>query len=182
MADHCSIFALTDPLDADLRQSCTHTHDGKCDQCTDLASALSDIEKLLREIPFSCDNDRDEAFYLYQRASLAIHAWKCHQLIAVRQDQARLDALDLLEDGAVLLVNDWAMKFIPQKYRESPSDWFWKRGINFESDVLQALAPRALVSSFKVCNLFNPYMWFTIMTNIFYSHNNLYDKRWLLKR
>ena len=135
MADHCSTFALSDPSDADFKQSCTHTHDEKCDQCTDLASALSDIEKLLREISFSCDNDRDEAFYLYQRASLAINAWKNHQLRAVRQDQARLDALDLLDDGTVLLVNDWAMKFIPQKYRESQSDWFGKRGISWHISV-----------------------------------------------
>ena len=123
VAEHCSTYSLSDPSDADHRQLCAHIHDQKCDQCTGLSSALSDIEKLLREIPFRSEDDRDEAFYLYQSASLAIQAWRCHQLRTVRQDQARLDALDLLDERTVLLVNDWAMKFIPQKYRESQADW-----------------------------------------------------------
>lgn len=89
----------------------------------------------MREIPFGREDDRDEAFYLYQSATQAIHAWKCHLLRNVRQDQARLDALDLLDERTVLLVNDWAMKFIPQKYRESQSDWFGKRGISWHISV-----------------------------------------------
>ena len=55
--------------------------------------------------------------------------WKCHLLRAVRQVQARLDVLDVLDDSAVLITQDWAMNFLPQKYRESQSDWFGKRGI-----------------------------------------------------
>lgn len=54
---------------------------------------------------------------------------------SVRQDQARLDALSLLDESTVLIVNDWAMKFIPQKYRESQSDWFGKRGISWHISV-----------------------------------------------
>ena len=135
VAEHCSTYSLSDPSDADHRQLCAHIHDQKCDQCTGLSSALSDIEKLLREIPFRSEDDRDEAFYLYQSASLAIQAWRCHQLRTVRQDQARLDALDLLDERTVLLVNDWAMKFIPQKYRESQADWFGKRGISWHISV-----------------------------------------------
>ncbi|CAH3040101.1 unnamed protein product, partial [Pocillopora meandrina] len=53
VAEHCSTFSLGDSSDADLKQSCSHIHDQKCDQCTSLASALSDIEKLLREISFN---------------------------------------------------------------------------------------------------------------------------------
>ena len=87
---------------------------------------MSDMEKLLGEIPFCSEDDRDEAFYLYRNAALAIRAWKCHLLRTVRQDQARFDALDLLDEQTVLLVNDWVMKFIPQKYRESQADWFRK--------------------------------------------------------
>ena len=87
------------------------------------------IEKLLTEVLFASEGDRDEAFYLFQSAKLAILSWKCHLLRSVKQDQARLDALSLLNEGTVLLINDWAMKFIPQRYRESQSDWFGKRGI-----------------------------------------------------
>lgn len=45
----------------------------------------------------------------------------------IKQDQARLDALDHLNEHTVLMANDWAMKFIPEKYRESQSDWFGKQ-------------------------------------------------------
>ena len=93
------------------------------------------MEKLLGENPFCNEDDRDEAFYLYRNAALAIRAWKCHLLRTVRQDQARFDALDLLDEQSVLLVNDWAMKFIPQKYRESQADWFGKRGISWHISV-----------------------------------------------
>jgi len=135
VADHCSTFSLSDPSDADLKQSCSHAHNETCDQCTSLALALRDIEKLLTEVLFASEDDRDEAFYLFQSAKLAILSWKCHLLRSVKQDQARLDALSLLNEGTVLLINDWAMKFIPQRYRESQSDWFKKRDISWHISV-----------------------------------------------
>ena len=73
------------------------------------------MEKLLGEIPFCNEGDRDEALYLCRNAALAIRAWKRHLLRTVKQDQVRFDSLDLLDEQTVLLVKDWAMKFIPQK-------------------------------------------------------------------
>ena len=35
-----------------------------------------------------------------------------------------------------MIVNDWAMKFLPQKYRESQADWFGKRGISWHISVV----------------------------------------------
>jgi len=104
--------------DADLKLSCSHVHNETCDQCTSLALALRDIEKLLTEVPFASEDNRDKAFYLFRSAKLAILSWKCHLPRSVKQDQARLDALSLLNEGTVLLINDSAMKFIPQRYRE----------------------------------------------------------------
>ena len=54
----------------------------------------------------------------------------------VRQDQARLDVLDRLDDKTCLITNDWAMKFLPQRYRETQSDWFGKRGISWHISVV----------------------------------------------
>jgi hypothetical protein len=42
-----------------------------------------------------------------------------------------LDVLRLLDEKTVFIVNDWAMKFLPQRYRESQQDWFGKRGISW---------------------------------------------------
>ena len=54
----------------------------------------------------------------------------------VRQDQSRLDVLKRLNENTVLVVNDWAMKFLPQLYRESQQDWFGKRGISWHISVV----------------------------------------------
>jgi hypothetical protein len=36
----------------------------------------------------------------------------------------------------VLITQDWAMKFLPQKYRETQADWFAKRGISWHISVI----------------------------------------------
>ena len=61
---------------------------------------------------------------------LAILSWQCHIVRSFNQDQARQDFLDLLNNETALIVNTWAMKFLPHRYRESWCDWFGKRGIS----------------------------------------------------
>ena len=51
-------------------------------------------------------------------------------------DQAHLDVIDLLNPETVFVVNDWAMKFLPQRYRESQTNWFGKRGISWHISVV----------------------------------------------
>ena len=49
---------------------------------------------------------------------------------------ARIDVLDQLDESSVMITQDWAMKFLPQKYRESQTDWFAKRGISWHISVV----------------------------------------------
>lgn len=42
----------------------------------------------------------------------------------------------MLGSETVLIVDDWAMKFLPQFYRESQQDWFGKRGISWHIAVV----------------------------------------------
>ena len=49
----------------------------------------------------------------------------------VNQDECRLDMLSSLNASSILLVLDWAMKYLPRKYWESQSDWFGKKGISW---------------------------------------------------
>ena len=46
----------------------------------------------------------------------------------MNQEDARLDLMGNL-NKSVFLVQDWAMKYLPRKYRESQRDWYGKRGI-----------------------------------------------------
>ena len=47
----------------------------------------------------------------------------------MNQDEARINVMQKLDENTTLLVLDWAMKYLPRKFRESQSDWFGKRGI-----------------------------------------------------
>ena len=72
----------------------------------------------------------------FVQAKKNIEARKAHIIRSVNQDVARLDILNALDDTSVLVVLDWAMKFIPGKYRESQADWFGKRGISWHVTVV----------------------------------------------
>ena len=74
--------------------------------------------------------------FLFQTAKRAILSWKSHILRSTNQDRARLDVLEQLDGENILIVNDWAMKFLPQRYRESQADWFGKRGISWHISVV----------------------------------------------
>ena len=134
--DHCSVFALSDKSDADLRKQCDHTHDEVCNQCHALTVALKDIEEAVRTAAFDLREDQEESLYLCQSAMNAIEAWKSHQMRTVRQDQARIDTFELLNEESILVVSDWAMKFLPQMYRESQQNWYGKRGISWYNSVV----------------------------------------------
>ena len=73
--------------------------------------------------------------YEISQSIQSIEAWKAHLLCAINQDAARHEILENLDEQAVLVVMDWAMKFLPRKFRESQSDWFGKRGIPWHISV-----------------------------------------------
>ena len=70
-----------------------------------------------------------------RQAKTNILAWKAHILRFINQDSSRIDVLELLDESSVLVVQDWAMKYLPRKYRESQTDWFGKRDIPWHISV-----------------------------------------------
>ena len=152
VASHCSVFALSDTEDSDLRQQCKHNHEKLYDQCESLHSTLNDISTAVDEASFTTEEDKDEALFLVSSATLAIQSWKCHLLRSTHQDQARLDVIDALNSGTVFIVNDWAMKFLPQRYRESQTDCFGKRGISWHICSIQTDRGCATVASLYPCD------------------------------
>ena len=68
---------------------------------------------------FASENENDDALHVFQEAMTTIESWKAHQLRVVNQDKARSDVIDCLSETKVLLIQDWAMKFLPRLYRES---------------------------------------------------------------
>ena len=47
------------------------------------------------------------------------------------QEEAKQAALDKLDDETCLIIVDWAMQFLPLKYRETMCEFFGKRGLSW---------------------------------------------------
>ena len=127
VADHCLTFSLSDPKNSCFQGKCNHNHDEVCYECNKLTGVLSTIKEACAEL--QSEEERDDSICLVAQAEKDILAWKAHQLRTVNQDQAKHDVLDVICRSSALLVMDWAMKFLPRKFRESQCDWFAKRGI-----------------------------------------------------
>lgn len=52
VADHCSMYALSDVSEAAFKQRCEHEHDEQCDQCQALNVALQDIGGAVQDAAF----------------------------------------------------------------------------------------------------------------------------------
>ena len=134
VADHCSTYSLNDSKDAEYKTPCNHTHDRVCSSCEELKEVLLSIKNVLNEVKGN-EDELEDLKYDHNHAVQEIQSWKAHQLRSVRQDKARSEILDALDESSVFITQDWAMKFLPQKYRESQSDWFGKRGISWHISV-----------------------------------------------
>ena len=126
---------LSSTEDSDLRQQFQHNHDKLCNQCESLHSTLNNVFTAVDEASFTTE-DKDEALFLASSATLAIPSWKCHFMRSTHQDQACLDVINALNSGTVFIVNDWAMTFLPQRYRELQTDWFGMQGISWDMSVV----------------------------------------------
>ena len=120
VADHCRLFVLSDPKEPAFQVQCDHEHKDSCDRCDQVVSTLSEIDAALIS--------QKGNMLPVRQAKTNILAWKAHILRFINQDSSRIDVLELLDESSVLVVQDWAMKYLPRKYRESQTDWFGKRG------------------------------------------------------
>ena len=135
--DHCCVYALSDNKQPPFSSKCNHLHDHSCSFSEQLKSTLASIKSFVNssaeKLP---DDERDDVIFTCQQSIAAIEAWKQHQLRSIQQDKARTDILAQLDENSVLITQDWAMKFLPQKYRETQTDWFRKRGISWHLSVV----------------------------------------------
>ena len=90
----------------------------------------TELNKAIRQMLANNADFIEELGFMTSQAKQAIHAWKVQLLRNINQNEAHTNALNMLDETSVYLVQDWAMKFLPRKYRESQTDWFGKRGIS----------------------------------------------------
>ena len=65
------------------------------------------------------DEDHDDLMYTFQQACQPIESWKAHQVRSIQRDKARASLLENLDTSSVLITQEGAMKFLPQRYRET---------------------------------------------------------------
>ncbi|KAK3710375.1 hypothetical protein QZH41_012298, partial [Actinostola sp. cb2023] len=56
-----------------------------------------------------------------------IDEWKSHILRAAHQDTAKSTIIENLTTSQVLIIMDWAMKYLPSTFRETQRDWIGKK-------------------------------------------------------
>ena len=76
----------------------------------------------------SNNEEKEELQHDLEAVIPKLEEWKSHIIRSVHQDAAKTDTVDSLLQTEVLLIMDWAMKFLPTSYRETQRDWFGKKG------------------------------------------------------
>ena len=64
----------------------------------------------------------------YSLATNDITQYKKHVLRAVHQERAKTEIMERLSEKRAMVIFDFAMKFLPKKYREAQADFFGKKG------------------------------------------------------
>ncbi|CAC5405952.1 unnamed protein product [Mytilus coruscus] len=112
--DHCQMFALSDSEKC-FSKSCNTQHKHSCEQCIDLADFLAEISTLTQNGTW---DNKDSIVFQVENAVEAIKDWKSHAMRARNQEGAKQDLLKNLNENQALITCDWAMKFLPRKFRE----------------------------------------------------------------
>ena len=135
--DHCSAFALSDAKEPLFISPCDHDYDDTCSQCEELKTTMSNIQEYLERADVGLPDEESEGLrHMTDQAVQNVLSWKANQLRNKRQDMDRIAVIYHLDTSSVMITQDWAMKFLPQKYRESQTDWFEKRGISWHISVV----------------------------------------------
>ncbi|CAH3107506.1 unnamed protein product, partial [Porites lobata] len=131
-ADHCIRFALSSD-DVQYKTARDHEHTMQCDRCLDCANVAHDIIAGLDsgDISFSYQEQKEELKYDIEKATERIMDWKSHIVRATNQEKAKINILDNLTERQVLVVMDWAMKWLPRSYRETQAEWLGKKRVSW---------------------------------------------------
>ena len=88
--DHCRFFALSDPKEEQLMQSCLHSHLIECDRCQELRDLFLSLEEEIGKISERCPMASDgicDLRFLMDDSKDKIEQWKAHSLRSVNQEE-----------------------------------------------------------------------------------------------
>ena len=132
-ADHCISFALSDSDEVDFQNKYTHRHSVICESSEDLKAIFVEVSEKIgqhEDVSFSQDH-REDLLYDCEVSKNYILKWKAHILRGINQEKAKQSIIKRLDDSSVLIIMDWAMKFIQTRFRKKQSEWYGKRGLSW---------------------------------------------------
>ena len=94
------------------------------------------------------ENQREELQFDFESVKEKVLQLRSHLLRAKNQERAKTKILSELQPHQALLTMDWAIKFLPSKFREAQQDWFAKKGISWH---VSAVISKAMDAEYQVC-------------------------------
>ncbi|VDI84004.1 Hypothetical predicted protein [Mytilus galloprovincialis] len=134
-ATHCRTWLLSDPKNLAFQSICNHHHLFKCEKCQ-LFTDMCDKIRQVNNSPTTSEELKEEFNKDLDDSIIKIENWGAHIVRTINQDSWRLERLGSLLQGQGIIVMDWAMKFLPQRFREKQTDWFGQRGKHWHVTVL----------------------------------------------
>ncbi|CAB3984487.1 Transposon Tf2-6 poly [Paramuricea clavata] len=166
--DHCRTFALSDPGDPDFQAECSHSHNVSCESCENINQIMTSIEEQLTERANNMYTmeQLDDYKHDVAQALRFIHNWKAHILRAQQQEDSKTDVIKSLHRSSILIIMDWAMKFVQMRHREKQSDWFGKRGMNWHVCSVLSKSETNLLQIEYYVHLFNSCVqdWYSVVS------------------
>ena len=153
VTDHCRPDSLSLANDSYFITTCNHQHDLVCDRSNLFPAVVQEVELQVKKARIPHE-DKEENRFVVAQSKKNIEAWKAHMLRIINQDEASLDILKAIDDSSVLVVLDWAMKFIPRNYREGQADWFGKRGLSWHISVTMKKPPEKPLQTLTLVHVF----------------------------
>lgn len=90
-ADHCTVFAVSDPVEQKFSGECCHNHNQACPECQGIVDVLKDIKDTLGngDLDLREKQKPGKSKVGLAHSVSSINAWKAHLLTTFQQDQAR---------------------------------------------------------------------------------------------
>jgi hypothetical protein len=111
--EHCIQYALSE-------SKCDHQHSESCTSCREVKNLTSEVTRCLESV--QCEtNIKEQIQHDVELSCEKILNWRDHCIRAVNKDACKRDILNNLQDDQTLIIMDWAMKYLPQTFRETQS-------------------------------------------------------------
>ena len=124
---------MSDPSEPEFSEECDHSHDFVWNDCENLYHLESLMKNAFSdpEVVFYSNDEKEDKLHDVQVSLESIYAWKRHLLRAIHQDRARQEVLDEVDSSKIFITQDFPMKFLARRFKETQMEWLGRHGISW---------------------------------------------------